>query len=439
MTRADWRSNEEIFRLFVAVGRASLLADMQDSHSGNMSMKYTDSEGREHIAITATGSQKGDLEPSQICYIPATETDYGYYKASSETDTHARILNLPGVRATIHVHAKDLTIATLDDRPKPSSPPDFIPVDCLGFYHLGAIPVVWVSVPSGSKELTDKSLAALTTHPTAVIQSHGLFAKARTLKEAFFLAHIANASGAVARLAEKLGLDLVGLRAGVQADPDGHFDGRPEAYDLQADDRCDFADEEEILKEFIKTGARIFESKLSPFHTGSLSIRGVADMLYAPKASMPREVGGPLLRVPLDVGEADSAEVRRHKAIYAGSDFQTVLHCYIPEVEAQALTLDPGPGESFGRIIPIDAEGSFLYLVIPVVPPHTDTEKLIRLLHDYKMVVIRGGGVWAVGHQSLSEVLHHPASLREICLYRIGAAERGLDLKKMEPSKAKRW
>ena len=123
MTRADWRSNEEIFRLFVAVGRASLLADMQDSHSGNMSMKYTDSEGREHIAITATGSQKGDLEPSQICYIPATETDYGYYKASSETDTHARILNLPGVRATIHVHAKDLTIATLDDRPKPSSPP----------------------------------------------------------------------------------------------------------------------------------------------------------------------------------------------------------------------------------------------------------------------------------------------------------------------------
>jgi hypothetical protein len=52
---------------------------------------------------------------------------------------------------------------------------------------------------------------------------------------------------------------------------------------------------------------------------------------------------------------------------------------------------------------------------------------------------VRGGGVWAVGSQSLSEVLHHPSSLREICLYRIAAVERGLDLRKMEPEKARRW
>jgi hypothetical protein len=66
-------------------------------------------------------------------------------------------------------------------------------------------------------------------------------------------------------------------------------------------------------------------------------------------------------------------------------------------------------------------------------------EALIRSLHDYKVVVIRGGGVWAVGAQSLSEVLHHPSSVREICLYRIGAFEQGLDLRKMEPEKAKKW
>ena len=45
----------------------------------------------------------------------------------------------------------------------------------------------------------------------------------------------------------------------------------------------------------------------------------------------------------------------------------------------------------------------------------------------------------SVGQQSLSEVLHHPSSLREICLYRIGAYEQGLDLRKMEPKKAKKW
>jgi hypothetical protein len=170
-----------------------------------------------------------------------------------------------------------------------------------------------------------------------------------------------------------------------------------------------------------------------------MSVRGVNDLLYAPKASMPREVGGPLLKLPLEAGPLDSPELGLHKIIYAETDFQTVMHCYLPEAEAHSRYHDPGQEEPQDRIVPIDAEGSFLYLVIPVVPAKVDTETLIRLLHDYKVVVIRGGGVWAVGHQSLSEVLHHPSSLREICLYRVGALEQGLDLHKMEPKKAKRW
>ena len=93
----------------------------------------------------------------------------------------------------------------------------------------------------------------------------------------------------------------------------------------------------------------------------------------------------------------------------------------------------------FTSIPRVNACWSFLYLVIPVVPPEVDVETLVRLLHDYKVVVVRGGGVWGVGHQSLSEVLHHPSSVREICLYRIAAYQRGLDLRKMEPEKAKKW
>ncbi len=440
MNKSGWRASEDLYRLFQSVGRASLLVDLQDSHSGNMAVKHRDEDGREHIVITATGSQKGDLDPSQICYLSVDRTDFGYYKASSETDIHARILGLPGVGATFHAHAKDLTIATMDDAPKPATPPPFVPLDPLGYHHLGGlIPVEWVSVPSGSREMTDKVTAAMAGHTAVVVQSHGVFVKARTLKEAFFLAAVANASGAVVRAAEKLGVDIRAARAAIQADPAAAFDAPPEPYDPGPDDRCDFPEEGEIRREFAKAGARVFESKLSPFHTGSMSIRGVREMLYAPKAAMPREVGGPLCRVPLAPAVSDSAEVRRHKEIYAGSDFQTILHAYVPEGEAQALASSPAPGEPFGRIIPVDAEGSFMYLVIPVVPPGVRTDLLIRLLHDYRIVVVRGGGAWAVGHQSLSEVLHHPSSLREICLYRMGAKERGLDLGRMEPAKAKRW
>ena len=99
----------------------------------------------------------------------------------------------------------------------------------------------------------------------------------------------------------------------------------------------------------------------------------------------------------------------------------------------------PGEEKPDERIVPIDAEGSFLYLVVPVVPANVDTTKLVELLHDYKVVIVRGGGVWGAGAQSLSEVLHHPSSVREICLYRIGAFERGLNLRALEPEKAKRW
>jgi ribulose-5-phosphate 4-epimerase/fuculose-1-phosphate aldolase len=440
MKKKTWKASAEVLRLFQTVGRASLLYDIQDSHSGNMAIRHRDEAGNDWIVITATGSQKGDLEPSHICFLSPGDTDFGYYKASSETDIHARILALEGVAASIHAHTKEITVVTLDDADKPNRPAPFIPVDPLGHYHLGGVvPVDWVAVPSGSPEMARTIPERLASHPATVIQAHGTFAKGRTLKEAFFRVCIANNSGYIVRLLKRLRVDVEGLRQRVRASPQASFAYPPPEYTIGDDEVCDFPEETEILGEFAKAGARIFESRLSPFHSGSMSVRGVGSMLYAPKASMPREIGGPLREVSLDAAAEDSPELRVHKQIYAASDFQTVMHCYVPEAEAQAHFVYPGGEGPLDRIVPIDAEGSFIHLVIPVVPAKTGIAELVRLLHDYKVVVVRGGGVWAVGAQSLSEALHHPSSLREICLYRIGAFEQGLDLRRMEPEKAKRW
>ena len=440
MSARKWQADQDLFRLFQAVGRASLLYDIQDSHSGNMAVRWTGADGGEQIVITATGSQKGDLEASQICFLSPTETDAGYYKASSETDIHARILALPGVRASMHAHVKELIMATLDDGPKPARPPEFAPVDPLAYHHLGAaIPVDWFAVPSGSPEMTRTVPERLASHPLTIIFGHGAMAKGRSLKEAFFRLCLANEAGAVVRHLWRLGVDVGALRERIAKDPAGVFAAAPPPFEEADDARLDFPEEEEILKEFLKAGHRIFESRLSPFHTGSMSVRGVDAMLYAPKASMPRDLCGPFLKVSLAADVADDAEVRIHKAIYGASDFQTVMHCHLAEAEASARYVYPGEAEAADRVIPIDAEGTFLYLAIPVLRPDFETAELIRLLHDYKVVIVRGGGVWAVGGQSLSEVLHHPSSLREICLYRIAAVERGLDLRKMEPRKARKW
>jgi len=87
---------------FHSIGQASLLYDIQDSHSGNMARRWKNAQGEEMIVITATGSQKGDLEPNHLCYLSPGETDFGYYKASSETDIHVNILSLPGAQASMH-------------------------------------------------------------------------------------------------------------------------------------------------------------------------------------------------------------------------------------------------------------------------------------------------------------------------------------------------
>ncbi|MDH4217950.1 MAG: class II aldolase/adducin family protein, partial [Candidatus Aminicenantes bacterium] len=133
MSKEQWKASDELVRLFQTVGQASLLYDIQDSHCGNMVMRWRDEKGEERMAITATGSQKGDLEPEHICFPSLKETDFGYYKASSETDIHAKILALKGVNASMHCHTKDLIIETLDDEEKPSQPQFFYPVDPLGY------------------------------------------------------------------------------------------------------------------------------------------------------------------------------------------------------------------------------------------------------------------------------------------------------------------
>ncbi len=440
MRKKTWKASADVLKLFQSIGRASLLYDIQDSHSGNMAMRYRDEAGHDWMVITATGSQKGDLYAGDICFLSPDGTDFGYYKASSESDIHARILALDGVGASIHAHTKDLTIVTLDDDAKPSRPHPFVPVDPLGHYHLeGIVPVDWVAVPSGSAEMVRTVPERLAVHPATVVQTHGTFAKGRTLQEAFFRVCIANSAGAVVRRLQQIKVDIEALRESVSKMPEETFSYPPSAYTVADDDILDFPEETEILREFRRAGARIFESRLSPFHSGSMSVRGVDSMLYAPKASMPREVGGPLRRLRLEIEGGDPPELLFHKRIYAESDFQTAIHCYLPEAEAQAHFVYPGENNPLQRIVPIDAEGSFIHLAIPVVPPRTDVSEVVRLLHDYKMVVVRGGGVWAVGAQSLSEALHHPSSLREICIYRIGAFSRGLDLRKMEPKKASKW
>ena len=392
-------NRDEIFKKIRAVGRAALTLDIENSHSGNISVKFRDERGDDLLAITATGSQKGELTKSKICFPALDKTNYGHFKASSETDIHAEVLKIPGLNATMHGHTKFATVVTLDDHSMPKSNPraPLIPMDPLGARHLGQVPVDWFSVASGSKEMADTVAQRLGGHPVCIVQAHGTFAGGASLEQAFFFLCLVEHSGEIIHFSDILGAqrDTAGKRAEELLPI---FKRELADYSPDGNEQVDFNDEPETVEMFYQTGYRIFESRYSPFHTGSMSIRCSGTMLYAPKASMPHELPGPLLEVPLRAEEEDrDYELGMHRMIYGSTPS------------------------------------------IPVLPHNPDPGELAKALLDYRVVIVEFGGVWAAGEQSVGEALRHISSVKDVCFYRIMAKMRGLNITAMEPERAKNW
>jgi ribulose-5-phosphate 4-epimerase/fuculose-1-phosphate aldolase len=438
---------DEVFRKIRAVGQAALTIAIENSHSGNISVKCRDESGIEVMAITATGSQKGELTPDRICFLTLTETNYGYFKASAESEIHARILQIPGVNATMHGHTKMATIVTMDDAPPPKENPrpPLLPIDPLGTRYLGWVPVDWYEVASGSPEMTETISKRLASGPVCIVQAHGAFARGASLEEALFYLCLLEHSGEVIFFSKMLNTDLES--ASKRADELGPalLQVLPD-YPSDQDMRRDFEDEPDTIDMFLKMGFRIFESRYSPFHTGSMSIRAARSMMYLPKASMPRELPGPMLEVSLDSAsmsdldpELRSLELDLHRTIYLETPLKSLLHCYIAEAQVLALAAPEETPGKITRILPLDVEGGFLYPAIPVLEPRPDPEDLCRALLDYRIAIVKFGGVWAAGEQSVGEALRHISSTKDICLYRILAKMRGLDISAMESKWAKTW
>ena len=432
---------KKIFELIRAVGQAALTRGIENSHSGNISIKCRDERGNDCIAITATGSQKGELTPDKICFPSLDKINYGHFKSSSETDIHAIILRMQGVNASIHGHTKTATVITLDDAPMPKQNPraPMIPIDPLGARYLGEIPVDWFAVASGSKEMAETVAKRLESNPACIVQTHGAFARGATVQEALFYLCLIEHSGEVIFFSDILGVDPVLARKTALDLVPSLRKELPE-YSTDLDDKIDFDDEPETVELFSSIGFRIFESRYSPFHTGSMSIRCSNTLLYLPKASMPHELIGPMLEVSLlDCGADNDPELAMHRTIYKNTPLKSILHCYISEVDAVALAALQNNASMPSKVIPIDVEGGFLYPSVPILALDSNPDDLCRAMLDYRMAIVPFGGVWAAGEQSIGEALRHVSSVKDICYYRIMAKMRGLDISAMEPDRAKSW
>jgi len=97
-----------------------------------------------------------------------------------------------------------------------------------------------------------------------------------------------------------------------------------------------------------------------------------------------------------------SSEIRVHRAIYQETSALAVVHAHPPYTVVLSLTRE--------AIVPVDSEASYLLHRVPVVSAERtigsgEAAALVApALRDYKIVVLRGHGTFAVG-QFLEEAL----------------------------------
>ncbi|NLE73162.1 MAG: aldolase [Actinobacteria bacterium] len=156
-----------------------------------------------------------------------------------------------------------------------------------------------------------------------------------------------------------------------------------------------------MYEQFEQIGRDCFVAGLVSSHAGNMSVRIGDRLVITRRGSMlGRLRPGDLVETGLfrdDSGIAlASSEIVVHRAIYAATSAQAVLHTHPPYGIVLSLEQD--------EIVPVDSEGSYLLHRVPVVAAEKTigskemAELLSAALTRYKLCMLRGHGLFATGH-----------------------------------------
>lgn len=165
---------QRIYEEFKKIGRGTFETGLNNSHSGNMSIKIGD-----RVLITRRGSMLGFLKENDIIEVGLKENTSGIVLASTEVDVHRTIYNKTSALAVVHTHPKYAVAISL-------TTDEIIPIDVEGSYFFKKIPVLQFEYASGSEELREGVSDALKNYKIVVVRGHGAFSRGSTLEECLF-------------------------------------------------------------------------------------------------------------------------------------------------------------------------------------------------------------------------------------------------------------
>lgn len=436
---------------FNAVGAALARVNLNNTHSGNMSLR--DPGDPERFFITASGSMCGALAPEEI--VPVSFSDMrwsGARQPSSETNTHRRVLELPGVNACVHCHAPAVTTISLESPNRPmflqkrkghpgeDDPQLFQPVDFFGAGLLGAVSVGTYTQTVGSSEMEDRIPCYLRDSPLTVVKGHGPFARGQSLMQCLCWLSVLENSARLASAARRRGVDVSELQRLFLEEGFGSL--FPEGPRLPEVEGQGFtgAGKPPETRSLACWQAYNFDHGLSAYAVGSLSCRTAADeMMFSPTAAAPGGVDPPLLRLPLGQTGPQAADTRLHRLIYARTPYAACAVAPSPLATAEAMAVLTeavggglpaamragvlGPASELPVIVPIDAEAAFHKVRVPVAPPAALGTKApdgfipAMLTRGNGCAVIAGFGVIAAG-ASLAQAIYRLSLTERIAHFR---------------------
>ena len=177
--------------------------DLNDSHSGNASVRDGDS-----VWVTPTGACADTLGPDQLVRCTLRDGPDSLLKSGASLDAplHLAVYRAnPAAQAVLHSHGPHAIALTLDGE-------DLVPVDFEGAYYFARVPVV-EATPSSADRATDyvaQSPAlvarALSQHPACIYRGHGVYAWGATLDQAYKWSSSVEAAARIAWLARVAGV-----------------------------------------------------------------------------------------------------------------------------------------------------------------------------------------------------------------------------------------
>jgi len=200
------REGESFTRLaeeFARIGRTLFQAGLNNSHSGNMSVRLGD-----RIIITRRGAMLGELTAEDLIDVGLDRDDSGIALASTEVKVHRAVYAATSHLAVVHTHPRTATALSMERK-------NLIPVDDEGRYYFKRIPILVVEASIGSDELVRDLPGMFKNYPLVMVRGHGSFAVGGNLEEGLQLTHACEWSCDILARCLALGMveeDLIGER-----------------------------------------------------------------------------------------------------------------------------------------------------------------------------------------------------------------------------------